>query len=225
MAPRIARIAGLDAGPAPETGQTHPLRMARELAKRMAPDALFVGDGANCNNWYKATFRMQTSPGFLDHEPFGAMGTGLPYAIGAAAAFQEDGSSRQVYLGTGDGAFGQYLAELASASLHGLAIFVMVANDGTWVPAATSRCACSTARPSVDLNQSRYDLVAEGLECHGEFAPTPADVAPTFDRALAAVRAGKTAVVNVLVDRVASGDRADPLVQMISFNRLRFGGV
>jgi hypothetical protein len=53
----------------------------------------------------------------------------------------------------------------------------------------------------------------------------PAEVGPAFDRALAAVRAGTPAVVNVLVDRVASGDRTDPLVQMISFNRLRFGGV
>jgi thiamine pyrophosphate-dependent acetolactate synthase large subunit-like protein len=184
-----------------------------------------VGDGANCNNWYKATFRMQTSPGFLDHEPFGAMGTGLPYAIGAAAAFAEDGSSRHVYLGTGDGAFGQYLAELASASLHGLAIFVMVANDGTWGSSRNITLRMFNGTTGVDLNQSRYDLVAEGLECHGEFAPTPADIAPAFDRALAAVRAGKTAVVNVLVDRVASGDRADPLVQMISFNRLRFGGI
>jgi acetolactate synthase-1/2/3 large subunit len=225
VAPRVARIAGIDAGAAPETGQAHPLRMARELAKRMAPDALFVGDGANCNNWYKATFRMQTSPGFLDHEPFGAMGTGLPYAIGAAAAFAEDGSSRHVYLGTGDGAFGQYLAELASASLHGLAIFVMVANDGTWGSSRNITLRMFNGTTGVDLNQSRYDLVAEGLECHGEFAPTPADIAPAFDRALAAVRAGKTAVVNVLVDRVASGDRADPLVQMISFNRLRFGGI
>lgn len=225
VAPRVARIAGIDAGAAAEEGQVHPLRMARELAKRMAPDALFVGDGANCNNWYKATFRMQTSPGFLDHEPFGAMGTGLPYAIGAAAAFAEDGSQRQVYLGTGDGAFGQYLAELASASLHGLAIFVMVANDGTWGSSRNITLRMFNGTTGVDLNQSRYDMVAEGLECHGEFAPTPADVAPAFDRALAAVRAGKTAVVNVLVDRVASGDRADPLVQMISFNRLRFGGI
>src|SRR6202041_1206466 len=110
VAPRIVKIASLGNS---EEGQVHPLRMARELAARMAPDALFVGDGANCNNWYKATFRIQSSPGFLDHEPFGAMGTGLPFAIGAAAAFQEDGSSRQVYLGTGDGAFGQYLAERA----------------------------------------------------------------------------------------------------------------
>jgi len=222
VAPRVVRIGGLGWS---EDGQVHPLRMARELAERMAPDALFVGDGANCNNWYKATFRMQTSPGFLDHEPFGAMGTGLPYAIGAAAALAEDGSTRQVYLGTGDGAFGQYLGELATASLHGLAIFVMVANDGTWGSSRNITLRLFNGTVGVDMNQSRYDLVAEGLECHGEYAQTPVEVGPAFDRALAAVREGKTAVVNVLVDRVASGDRADPLVQMISFNRLRFGGV
>jgi acetolactate synthase I/II/III large subunit len=222
VAPRLAKI---DERGHSEEGQVHPLRMARELAKRMAPDALFVGDGANCNNWYKATLRIQSSPGFLDHEPFGAMGTGMPYAIGAAAAFQEDGSARQVYLGTGDGAFGQYLAELATASLHGLPIFVMVANDGTWGSSRNITLRLFNGTTGVDMNQSRYDIVAEGLECHGEFVQTPAEVCPAFDRALAAVRGGKPAVVNVLVDRVQSGDRADPLVQMISFNRLRFGGV
>jgi acetolactate synthase I/II/III large subunit len=223
IAPRIARIEALGNGK--EDEQVHPLRMARELAKRMPADGLFVGDGANCNNWYKATFRMQASPGFQDHEPFGAMGTGLPHAIGAAAAFQEDGSDRAVFLGTGDGAFGQYLGELATASLHKLPIFVMVANDGTWGSSRSITLRMFNGTAGVDINQSRYDVVAEGLECHGEFAQTAAEVGPAFDRALAAVRAGTPAVVNVLVDRVASGDRADPLVQMISFNRLRFGGV
>ena len=222
VAPRLARIDGLGRA---EEGQVHPLRMARELAQRMPADALFVGDGANCNNWYKATFRVQSSPGFLDHEPFGAMGTGLPYAIGAMAAFQEEGSTREVFLGTGDGAFGQYLAELATASLHGLPIFVMVANDGSWGSSRSITLRLFNGTTGVDLNQSRYDVVAQGLECHGEFAPAPGDVGPAFDRALTAVRAGTPAVVNVLVDRVASGDRADPLVQMISFNRVRFGGV
>ena len=220
--PRLAKI---DAAGRAEEGQVHPLRMARELAQRMAPDALFVGDGANCNNWYKATLRIQSSPGFLDHEPFGAMGVGLPHAIGAAAAFQEDGIKREVFLGTGDGAFGQYLGELATASLHGLPIFVMVANDGSWGSSRNITLRMFNGTTGVDMNQSRYDVVAEGLECHGEFAQTPSEVGPAFDRAIAAMRSGKTAVVNVLVDRVASGDRSDPMLQMISFNRLRFGGV
>ena len=98
-------------------------------------------------------------------------------------------------------------------------------NDGTWGSSRNITLRLFNGTVGVDMNQSRYDLVAQGLECHGEFAPTPADVGPAFDRALDAVRAGNTAVVNVLGDRVASGDRADPLVQMISFNRLRFGGV
>jgi acetolactate synthase-1/2/3 large subunit len=219
------RLAKIDDAGRSEDGQVHPLRMMRELFARMPGDALFVGDGANCNNWYKAVARVQSSPGFIDHEPFGAMGVGLPHAIGAAAAFQEDGIAREVYLGTGDGAFGQYLGELATASLHGLPIFVMVANDGTWGSSRNITLRLFGGTTGVDMNQSRYDLVAEGLECHGEIARTPAEVGPAFDRAIAAVRAGQPAVVNVLVDRVASGDRSDPLLQMISFNRLRFGGV
>lgn len=222
LAPRLAKI---DAAGRGEDGAVHPLRMARELAARIPADALFVGDGANCNNWYKAVVRAQESPGFIDHEPFGAMGVGLPHAIGAAAALQEDGLARPVFLGTGDGAFGQYLGELATASLHGLAIFVMVANDGSWGSSRNIALRLFGATYGTDLQQSRYDVVAKGLECDGELARTPAEVGPAFERALAAVARGKTAVVNVIVDPQASGDRSDPLLQMISFNRLRFGGV
>ena len=221
VAPRLARIDGSGRS---ESGHAHPLRMARELAARVEPDEmLFVGDGANANNWYKAIVRCTQSPGFIDHEPFGAMGVGLPHAIGAAAAFQEDGSKRIVCLGTGDGAFGQYLGELATASLHGLPIFVMIANDGAWGSSRIITERLFGGTTGVDLAQSRYELVAQGLECAGEFSATPAEIGPAFDRALAAVRAGKTAVVNVLVDFASGRERADTLLQMVSFKRQGFG--
>lgn len=219
--PRLERIETAGRG---EEGQVHPLRMARELAQRMPENALFVGDGANCNNWFKAIFRCTRSPGFIDHEPFGAMGVGLPHAIGAVAALQEAGEDRPVFLGTGDGAFGQYLGELATASLHGLPIFVMVANDGSWGSSRNITLHLFNGTYGVEFAQSRYELVAQGLECHGEIAATPAEVGPAFDRAIAAVQAGKPAVVNVLVDPDSGLERRDPLLQMITFNRLRFGG-
>lgn len=221
VAPKLEKVDGAGRS---EEGQVHPLRMARELAERMPANALFVGDGANCNSWFKATFRCTQSPGFLDHEPFGAMGVGLPHAIGAVAAFQEDGVDRPVFLGTGDGAFGQYMGELATASLHGLPIFVMVANDGAWGSSRNITLHLFNGTTGVEFAQSRYDLVAQGLECHGEIAATPAEVGPAFDRALAAVKSGQTAVVNVLVDPDTGLERRDPLLQMITFNRLRFGG-
>jgi acetolactate synthase-1/2/3 large subunit len=222
IAPRVARV---EAAGLAESGQVHPLRMARELAERMPDNSLFVGDGANCNNWYKAIVSARVSPGFIDHEPFGAMGVGLPHAIGACAAFQEDGEDRPVFLGTGDGAVGQYLGELATASLHGLPIFVMVANDGAWGSSRNITLRLFKGTTGVDLRQSRYDLVAQGLECHGEFAATAAEVGPAFDRALAAVKRGQPALVNVLVDPDSGSERQDPLLQMVSFNRQRFGGV
>lgn len=202
-----------------ESGQVHPLRMARELAARLPDDAVFVGDGANCLNWYKAILRIKCPAGYLDQEPFGSMGVGLPLAIGAVAALQETGSERTVFLGTGDGAFGQYLGELATASLHGLPIFIMVANDGAWGASRNNTLKAFGGTYGVELNQSRYDLVAKGLECHGELATSPKEVGPAFDRALQSVRAGKTALVNVLVDRDSGKLRVkDPLLQMVPFN-------
>jgi acetolactate synthase-1/2/3 large subunit len=222
LVPRLARLEETGRN---EDGQVHPLRMAREIARRMPDNALFVGDGANCNNWFKAIVRCKVSPGFIDHEPFGAMGVGVPHAIGAMAALQEAGDDRPVFLGIGDGALGQYLGELATASLHGLPLFIMVANDGAWGSSRNITMRLFQGTTGVELAQSRYDLVAQGLECHGELASTPDEVGPAFDRALAAVRAGKPALVNVLVDPESGAQRKDPLLQMITFNHHRFGGV
>ena len=199
-------------------GQSHPLKMARELAIRMPDDAIFVGDGANCLNWYKAVIPVKAAPGWIDQDPFGSMGVGLPLAIGVVAAEQEKGSNRPVFLGTGDGALGQYLGELATASLHGLSFFIMVANDGYWGASRNITLRLFGDTYGTNLNQSRDDLVAEGLECRGELAATPAEVGPSFDRALAAVRAGKPALVNVLVDPKSGDLREDPRLQMVSFN-------
>jgi acetolactate synthase-1/2/3 large subunit len=100
----------------------------------------------------------------------------------------------------------------------------MVANDGAWGSSRNITLRLFNGTYGVDLAQSRYDLVAEGLECHGELAQKPAEVGPAFDRALAAVKAGKPALVNVLVDVETGGERRDPLLQMITFNPMRFGG-
>lgn len=212
------RRAKIDALGREESGLVHPLRMAQELMARMPENAVFVSDGANCANWYKAVVRVRQAPGWLDYDPFGSMGVGLPLAIGAVAALQETGEARPVYLGAGDGAIGQYLAELATASLHGLPLFVMVANDGAWGASRSITLRSFGGTYGVLMNRSRYDLVAQGLECHGELASSPAEVGPAFDRALAAVRRGRPALVNVLVDTEASADRAGDL-QMVPFNR------
>jgi acetolactate synthase-1/2/3 large subunit len=218
IAPKLARFDELGRNTG---GMVHPVQMARELQARMPEDAIFIGDGANCLHFWKGILRMQQAPAWMDHDPFGSMGVGLPMAIGVVAAQQESASPRPVFVGTGDGALGQYIIELATASLHGLPFFLMVANDGSWGSSRNITRRLFNGFVGVDMRQSRYDLVAQGLECHGEIARTPADVGPAFDRALAAVHAGTPALVNVLVDREMGNTRGDPLEETVPFN-IRF---
>jgi acetolactate synthase-1/2/3 large subunit len=216
LAERLQRIdeVGLD-----EDGMVHPLRMARELAARLPEDSVFVGDGANCLSYFRCILKVKGPGAWMDQHPFGSMGVGLPLAIGVAAAEQEKETPRPVFLGTGDGAFGQYLGELSSASLHGLAIFIMVANDGGWGASRNITQRLFGEAFGVDMNHSRYDLVAQGLECVGELAETADQVGPAFERALAAVAEGRTALVNCLVDRSAGDLRnRDPHLQTVTFN-------
>lgn len=214
----VERLARLDELGREESGMVHPIRMARELQSRLPDDAIVVGDGANSLNWCKAIISIKQAPGWLDQDPFGSMGVGLPMAIGAVAAQQESATPRAVFLATGDGALGQYLSELATLSLHRLPLFIMVANDGAWGASRNITLNLFGGTYGVEMNQSRYDVVAEGLECHGELAETPDQVGPAFDRALEAVRGGKPALVNVIVDPDTGTQRRDPLLQMVTFN-------
>ncbi len=57
------RLARIDELGRERTGMVHPLRMARELAARMPRNGIFVGDGANCMNWFKAIVRVMEAQG------------------------------------------------------------------------------------------------------------------------------------------------------------------
>ena len=105
-----------------------------------------------------------------------------------------------------------------------LPIFVMVANDGAWGSSRNITLRQFNGTTGVELAQNHYERVAEGLDCHGELASSPAEVGPAFDRAIAATEAGQPALVNVLVDPDTGAERRDPLLQMITFNPARFGG-
>ena len=70
-------------------GPIHPYKIGRELMDQMPANAIYVGDGADVQNWMHAILRIKSERGFLDHYPLGSMGIGTPLAIGAAAAARD----------------------------------------------------------------------------------------------------------------------------------------
>lgn len=168
----------------------HPLRLCEEIKNFMNRDAILVVDGQEILN-----FGRQSMPTFapghrLNSGPFGTMGVGLPFGLGAKVAKPD----KQVIVVHGDGSFGLNAMELDTAVRHNIAVLVVISLNGGWTADPDGN------KPGRDLGYTRYDKMAEALGCYGEYVEDPADLRAALERAQAKVDAGSVAVVNVKTD-------------------------
>jgi acetolactate synthase-1/2/3 large subunit len=215
------RLAFIDSIGRGDKGPIHPYRFARELMKRMPKDAIYVGDGADIQNWMHAILRIRHERGFMDHYPLGSMGIGTPLALGAAAgareiAREQETSPRPVVHVTGDGAFGFYPSEYNGAVLAGLKIATFISNDGAWGTEKHGQMKVIERAVNTTFGDVRYDLIGKAFGCHAEQITKPKDIGPAIERAF---KTPKPAVVDVVTDPMAGKLRKeDPRVMTIAFS-------
>jgi len=206
-----------------DEGAIHPYRLARELMARMPENAIYVGDGADIQNWMHAILRIKSDRGFLDHYPLGSMGIGTPLALGAATGAREMAEEtgeepRPVFLVTGDGAFGFYPSEFNGAILGGLKITTLISNDGAWGTEKHGQLQVMDRQVNTLFGDVHYDLIGKAFGCYAERVTEPKEMGPVLDRAIAAKEA---AVIDVVTDPDAGKLRKeDPRVQTIAFSDL-----
>jgi acetolactate synthase-1/2/3 large subunit len=174
----------------------HPLRLCKEVRDFIDRDTILVVDGQEILNFGRQSIPSYRPGHRLNSGPFGIMGVGMPFGVGAKAAKPD----HKVVVLHGDGSFGLNAMELDTAVRHDLPVLVIISLNGGWTadPEKT--------KPGRDLGYTRFDKMAEALGCHGEFVETPEAIRPALERAAAAVAAGRTALVNVVTDwRARSG--------------------
>jgi acetolactate synthase-1/2/3 large subunit len=220
IAERQSRIAALEKR---NDGPIHPLEIGRAMADTLPPDAVLVGDGADILNWSYGNLRVRRARGYMDHQPMGSMGIGLLLAIGAAAAEKEAASAEDrpphpVALLTGDGSLGFYVAELDTARRAGLALTVIVGNDGLWSTEYHGQLKTVGRAVNTALGRSSYAQAASAFGCHGVTVEDRADLKPAIESALGQ---GGPVLIDVHLDPEAGRMRkSDPLVSMIVFEDL-----
>jgi acetolactate synthase-1/2/3 large subunit len=177
-----------------ERAPLHPMRIYGELAGLLDRDAIVIGDGGDFVS-YAGRMIESYAPGcWVDPGPFGCLGSGLGYALGAKLARPD----RQVVLLVGDGALGFAGMELDTLARHGVGVVVVVGNNGIWGLEKHPMEWLYGYSVAADLRPgTRYDLVAEALGCQGELVSRPDQLRPALERALGA---GGPALVNVLTD-------------------------
>jgi acetolactate synthase-1/2/3 large subunit len=175
----------------------HPVGVCREVQKLLeAPGAVLVADGGEFGQWAQACLK---APRRIINGVAGSIGSALPFAAAAKLAFPD----APVVALLGDGTLGFHLSEIDTAVRYGLSYVAVVGNDACWNAEYQIQLrAYGAARAhGLDLLPTRYGAVAAALGAHGEDVLEPRDLQPVLARA---ADAGKPALVNVMIERVAA---------------------
>jgi len=108
-------------------GLLDPREVVEALEKILPQDWEMVNSGGHCS-WFFAQMPSRAQERFLTIREFGAIGNGISFALGVAAARPE----RTVVLFDGDGSLMMHVQELETIKRHGLRILVVVMNDGAY---------------------------------------------------------------------------------------------
>ena len=193
----------------------HPARYVVEATKafdEFAKDGIMVRDGG-ATVIFQWTYSQSKPRDVIWNQNFGHLGTGLPYAVGASVA---EGGKRPVMLLTSDSAFLFHIAELETAARQNLPLVCVVGVDHQWgleVGVYKRTFEQPSPQPGVHWSKDvRFDKIAEGFGCHGEFVEKEDEIGPAIERAYAS---GKTAVVHVCIDPTANSE------EMPKYDRFR----
>jgi acetolactate synthase-1/2/3 large subunit len=190
---------------AAETDPIKPARVYGELRKVLAEDAVTIGDGGDFVS-YAGRYLEPAQPGtWLDPGPYGCLGTGMGYAMGARVTYPD----RQICVLMGDGAAGFSLMDAESLVRQRLPVVIVVGNNGLWGLEKHLMRAMYSYDVAADLQPGlRYDDVVTALGGAGETVATSADLGPALERAFAS---GVPYLVNVLTDPADAYPRSSAL--------------
>jgi acetolactate synthase-1/2/3 large subunit len=110
-----------------EPGLLDPRHVVEALEEALPEDWEMVNSGGHCS-WFFAQMPSRPQEKFLTIREFGAIGNGISFAMGVAAARPD----RTVVLFDGDGSLMMHVQELETIKRHRLNILIVVMNDAAY---------------------------------------------------------------------------------------------
>ncbi len=177
-----------------DTDPIKPARVYGELRKVLDADAVTIGDGGDFVSYAGKYLEPSTPGSWLDPGPYGCLGTGMGYAMGARVTYPD----RQICVLMGDGAAGFSLMDVESLVRQQLPVVIVVGNNGIWGLEKHPMQAMYGYDVAADLQPGlRYDDVVKSLGGAGETVEKPGDLGAALARAF---DSGVPYLVNVLTD-------------------------
>jgi acetolactate synthase I/II/III large subunit len=181
----------------------HTARFVVEATKAFPKNGIMVRDGG-ATVVFQWTYSCAKPHDVVWNQNFGHLGTGLPYAIGASVA---EGKKRPVMLLTSDSSFLFHVSELETAARLKVPLVCVVGVDYQWgleVGVYKRTFGPGSAETGTHWSKDvRFDKIAEGFGCFGEYVERAEEIGPAIARAF---KSGKPGVIHVPIDPKANSE-------------------
>ena len=177
----------------------NPLALCQAIDRVIAPNSVIVADGGDFVSTASYIVRPRAPLSWLDPGPFGTLGSGAGFALGAAVVRPDD----ERWLLYGDGALGFSIAELDTFARHRIGVIAVVANDGCWSQIHREQVDILGDDTGCMLTRAAYHTAAEGLGAEGLLLTDPDRVDETLLQARQAAAAGRPVLVNASTGKSA----------------------
>jgi acetolactate synthase-1/2/3 large subunit len=176
----------------------HPRFIIEETGKRLGPESIAVTDVGQHQMWAAQFYPHKRPRAFLSSGGLGTMGFGLGAAAGAKIANPD----RAVVLMTGDGSFRMNCAELSTLAVYKIPVLVIIFNNKTLGMVRQWQHLFYDERYYETTLDRPPDFVklAEAYSVSGYRAADEKSFIDALNAALADNAAGKTALIDALID-------------------------
>lgn len=192
-----ARDREIDAQAAAETDGINPLQLFCALDGALGDDSLLVADGGDFVATASYTLKPRGPLSWLDPGPFGTLGIGGGFALGAKLARPE----AEVWVIWGDGSSAYSLAEFDTFTRHRVPVIGLIGNDACWSQIAREQIAILKDDTAAMLAHSDYDVVAAGFGGDGVRIDRIEAFIPAIARARAVTAEGRPFLINAIIGR------------------------
>ena len=175
----------------------NPVYLCKTIDKLIDENSILVADGGDFVGTASYTVRPRAALGWLDPGPFGTLGVGGGFAIGAKSSFPE----KEVWVFYGDGASAYSLAEFDTLCRHKLPVIAIIGNDASWQQIAREQKQMLGSNIGTELAYNAYEKVAEGYGGKGYYVDNQDSLFEILKLAKEDAKLGYPVLVNVKLSK------------------------
>lgn len=171
--------------------------LCKTIDQLIDEQSILIADGGDFVGTASYTVRPRNPLGWLDPGPFGTLGVGGGFAIGAKSSFPE----KEVWVFYGDGASAYSLAEFDTLCRHKLPVIAIIGNDASWQQIAREQKQMLGSNIGTELSYNAYEKVVEGYGGKGYYVENHDTLNETLKRAKEDAKLGYPVLVNIKISK------------------------